>query len=35
MFSRKGYAARAENEPMKPFSFERHDPEQNNVQIAI
>ena len=35
MFFRKGYTARAENEPMKSFSFERQDPEQNDVQIAI
>lgn len=35
MFSTKGYAAHAAQEPLKPFSFERRDPTPNDVQIEI
>jgi uncharacterized zinc-type alcohol dehydrogenase-like protein len=35
MFPTKGYAARAAQEPLKPFSFERRDPTPNDVQIEI
>jgi uncharacterized zinc-type alcohol dehydrogenase-like protein len=35
MFSTKGYAALAAQEPLKPFSFERRDPTPNDVQIDI
>src|SRR6266700_3104933 len=35
MFSTKGYATHAADEPLKPFSFERRDPTPRDVQIEI
>ena len=35
MFPTKGYAAKAAQEQLKPFSFERRDPTPNDVQIEI
>ena len=35
MFPTKGYAAHRAEEPLKPFSFERRDPEPNDVMLDI
>lgn len=35
MLLTKGYAASAEKEPLKLFSFERRDPTPSDVQIEI
>jgi uncharacterized zinc-type alcohol dehydrogenase-like protein len=35
MFPTKGYAAHAADEPLKPFSFERREPNATDVQIDI
>ena len=35
MYSTKGYAAHAAQDPLKPFSFDRRDPLPNDVQIEI
>jgi uncharacterized zinc-type alcohol dehydrogenase-like protein len=35
MFSTKGYATHAADQPLKPFSFERRDPTPNDVQLDI
>src|SRR5436305_5219579 len=35
MVSTKGYAAQGAHEPLKPFSFDRRDPQPRDVQIEI
>jgi alcohol dehydrogenase (NADP+) len=35
MFATKGYATRAAEDPLKPFSFERRDPTPDDVQLDI
>src|SRR5438552_15387861 len=35
MVSTKGYAAQGAHEPLKPFSFDRRDPQRRDVQIEI
>ena len=35
MVPTKGYAAHAADEPLKPFSFERRDPQPRDVQLQI
>jgi alcohol dehydrogenase (NADP+) len=35
MVPTKGYAAHGAHEPLKPFSFDRRDPQPRDVQIEI
>ena len=35
MVPTKGYAAQGAHEPLKPFSFDRRDPQPRDVQIEI
>jgi alcohol dehydrogenase (NADP+) len=35
MVPTKGYAAHSAHEPLKPFSFDRRDPQPRDVQIEI